>query len=78
MSFGLGVPQPHSSISLIPLWLSNLKAPSCVPGAAWGLGRERPPPKWGVMRSRTAIRCNISLFDRLTGRSRPHLSLRED
>ena len=47
MLFGLGLPQLHSSIYLIPLWLANFKAPSCVPGAARWLGRERPPPKVG-------------------------------
>ena len=36
-----------------------------------------PPKKWGVMRSRKAGICNMPLFDRMTGRSRPHLSLRE-
>ena len=39
--------------------------------------RATPPQKWGVMRSRKAILCYISLFDRMTGRSRHHLSLRE-
>ena len=34
MIFGLGLPQLHSSIYLIPLWLANLKTPSRVPGAA--------------------------------------------
>ena len=29
------------------------------------------------MRSQKAVRWGIPLFDRLTGRSRPHLSLRE-
>ena len=47
MVFGLGLPQPHSSICLIPLWLAALKRPSCVPGPHVGLGRERPPPKTG-------------------------------
>ena len=47
MVFGLGLPQPHSSICLIPLWLAALKRPSCVPGPHVGLGRERPPPKQG-------------------------------
>ena len=39
--------------------------------------RATPPPKWGVMRSRKAILCYISLFDRMTGRYRRYLSLRE-
>ena len=47
MGFGLCLPQPHSSICLIPLWLAVLKRPSCVPGPHVGLGRERPPPKQG-------------------------------
>ena len=34
IGFGLGVPQPYSSIRLIRLWLVNLKDPSGVPGAA--------------------------------------------
>ena len=36
-----------------------------------------PPKKWGVMRSRKEMRFGIPLFDRMTGRYRPHLSLRE-
>ena len=47
MGFGLGLPQPYSSICLIPLWLDALKRPSCVPGPHVGLGRERPPQKQG-------------------------------
>ena len=63
MVFGLGLPQPHSSICLIPLWLAALKRPSCVPGPHVGLGRERPPPQnRGVMRSRTDGRCNMPLY----------------
>ena len=36
-----------------------------------------PPPQVGVMRSQKAVRWGIPLFDRMTGRSRPNLSLRE-
>ena len=32
---GLGIPQPHSSISLIPLWLSHVNRP-----ARFGRGRK--------------------------------------
>ena len=39
--------------------------------------RATPPQKWGVMRSQKEVRFGTPLFDRLTGRSRPHLSLRE-
>ena len=35
MGFGLGLPQPHSSIYLIPLWLAALKRPS-----RFGRGRK--------------------------------------
>ena len=45
--YGLGLPQPHSSICLIPLWLASLKAPSCVPRPHDGGGRERPPQTGG-------------------------------
>ena len=46
---GLGIPQPHSSISLIPLWLSHVNRP-----ARFGRGRKvetraTPPKKRGVM-----------------------------
>ena len=77
MGFGLGLPQPHSSICLIPLWLAALKRPSCVPGPHVGLGRERPPKNRGVMRSRTDGIWNMPLYRPPWGRSRPHLSLRE-
>ena len=39
--------------------------------------RATPPKSGGVMRSRKAMRLCSALFDRMTGRSRPHLSLRE-
>ena len=39
--------------------------------------RATPPQSGGVMRSRKAMRLCSALFDRMTGRSRPHLSLRE-
>ena len=35
MGFGLCLPQPHSSICLIPLWLATLKRPS-----RFGRGRK--------------------------------------
>ena len=47
MVFGLGLPQPHSSIYLIPLWLATLKRPSRVPGAACRSGTRATPPKTG-------------------------------
>ena len=74
--FGLGLPQPHSSICLIPLWLSPLNRPSRF-GRGRKTGTRAPPPNRGGMRSRKAGICNMPLFDRMTGRSRPHLSLRE-
>ena len=46
-------------------------------GRMRGRTRATPPPKWGVMRSRKAMRLCSALSDRMTGRSRPHLSLRE-
>ena len=47
MVFGLGLPQLHSSICLIPLWLATLKRPG-----RFGRGRKAgdvsdPPPKQG-------------------------------
>ena len=48
-----------------------------LPTREKGGDESAPPKKWGVMRSRKAGICNMPLFDRMTGRSRPHLSLRE-
>ena len=48
---GLGLPQPHSSICLIPLWLAALKRPSCVPGPHVGLGRVDGPAVSGFAHS---------------------------
>ena len=47
MVFGLGLPQPHSSIYLIPLWLATLTRPYRVPGAACRAGTRATPPKSG-------------------------------
>ena len=61
MGFRSSLPQPNSSIYLIPLWLDILKRPSRVPGAACRSGTiATPPPKKSG-----------------GGRYRPHLSLRE-
>ena len=62
--FGLGLPQPHSAICLIPLWLAILKRPSRVPGAACR-SVTRAPPNRGVMRPWIAALWNMPL-------SRPH------
>ena len=67
-------------MSLILLWLSTVKQPSpCVPGAHVEKDESDPPPKQGgyaVPKSRcNAVACLYSV--RMTGRSRPHLSLRE-
>ena len=71
MVFGLGLPQPYSSIYLITLWLATLKRPSRVPGTACRAGDDSDPPKnRGVMRSQKAGICNMPLFDRMTGRYR--------
>ena len=45
--FGLGLPQPHSSIYLISLWLDTLKKPSRVLGAACRSVTRATPPKTG-------------------------------
>ena len=39
MGFRSGLPQPHSSIYLIPLWLAILKGPPASQGPHVGLGR---------------------------------------
>ena len=66
MGFRSGLPQPNSSIYLIPLWLSILKRPSRVPGAACRSGTiAPPPPKAGGMRSQKEVRCNTPLFGRM-------------
>ena len=62
MGFRLGLPQPHSSKCLIPLWLSPLKRPS-----RFGRGRKAgdvsdPPKNRGVMRSRTDGIWNMPLY----------------
>ena len=77
MVFGLGLPQLHSSICLIPLWLATLKRPG-----RFGRGRKAgdvsdPPLNRGVMRSRIDGIWNMPLSRPPWGRSRPHLSLRE-
>ena len=77
MGFRSDLPQPHSSIYLIPLWLSDLKRP-----ARFGRGRKAgdvsaPPQNRGVMRSRTDGSRGMPLSRPPWGRSRPHLSLRE-
>ena len=43
---GLGVPQPHSSISLIPLWLSPLNRPLRFRRGRKA-GTRAPPPQTG-------------------------------
>ena len=78
MGFRSGLPQPHSSIYLIPLWLAILKRPYRVPGAACRSGTIATPPKSGGAcgpKKRCAVAHPFSA--RLTGRYRPHLSLRE-
>ena len=63
MGFRSGLPQSHSSIYLIPLWLDILKRPSRVPGAACrGWDDSDPPKKRGGMRSQKAVRCGTPLF----------------
>ena len=47
MGFRSGLPQPHSSIYLIPLWLAILKRPSRIPGTACRAGTIATPPKSG-------------------------------
>ena len=42
-----------------------------------GWDESDPPQNRGVMRSRKAGICYMPLFDLMTGRSRPNLSLRE-
>ena len=49
MSFGLGVPQPHSSISLIPLWLSAVNRPARFRTREKGGDESDPPQKRGGM-----------------------------
>ena len=76
--FGLGLPQPPSSICLIPLWLSPVNRPA-MSHEKKKAGTRAPPPKKnrGVMRTRIAGIWNMPLSRSPWGRSRPHLSLRE-
>ena len=64
------------SMCLIPLWLATFKRPLRF-GRGRKAGTRAPPPKWGVMRSQKEVLCGTPLFGRMTGRFRPHLSLRE-
>ena len=78
MGFRSGLPQPNSSIYLIPLWLDTLKRPSRVPGTACRSGTIATPPKSGGAcgpKKRCAVAHPFSAL--MTGRYRPHLSLRE-
>ena len=76
--FGLGLPQPHSSICLIPLWLSPVNQPAMSHEKKKAGTRATPPQKnRGVMRTRIAGIWNMPLSRSPWGRSRPHLSLRE-
>ena len=76
--FGLGLPQPHSSICLIPLWLSPVNRPAMSHEKKKAGTRATPPQKnRGVMRTRIAGIWNMPLSRSPWGRSRPHLSLRE-
>ena len=43
----------------------------------WGWDVSDPPQNRGVMRPFVAVGCDIPLLGPMTGRSRPHLSLRE-
>ena len=78
MGFRSGLPQPHSSICLILLWLAILKRPSRVPGTACRAGTIATPPQSGGAcgpEKRCAVAHPFSAL--MTGRYRPHLSLRE-
>ena len=48
MSFGLGVPQPHSSISLILLWLSAVNRPARFRRGRKAGTRATPPQSGGA------------------------------
>ena len=69
--------KPLSSISLILLWVSHFETAFALRTREKGWDDSDPPKKWGAMRSRKEVRFGIPLFDRMTGRYRPHLSLRE-
>ena len=45
IGFRSSLPQPNSSIYLIPLWLAILKRPYRVPGTACRAGTIGDPPK---------------------------------
>ena len=63
MVFGLGPPQPHSSIYFITLLLATLKRPSRVPGAACRSGTIATPPKSGGScgpKKRAFVTCRFS------------------
>ena len=69
--------KPLSSISLILLWVSHFETALALRTREKGWDDSDPPKKWGAMRSRKEVRFGIPLFDRMTGRYRRHLSLRE-
>ena len=61
----------------IPLWLSPVNRPAMSHEKKKAVPRATPPQNRGVMRTRIAPLCGIPLSGPMTGRSRPHLSLRE-
>ena len=69
--------KPLSSISLIPLWLSQVNRPATLPTRETEKDESAPPQKQGGH----VTFCSGTLSHTSTrshgGRSRPHLSLRE-
>ena len=65
MTFRSGLPRLHSSIYLLPLWLSTLKRPLRFGRGRKAGTRATPPKKWGVMRSQKEVLCG-TLFSART------------
>ena len=64
--FGLGVPQPHSSICLIPLWLCPVNRPARLRRGRKAGTRATPPPK------KTGGSCDPDSGTELHTAIRPH------
>ena len=63
---------PHSAV--VSCFKSTILRPR---GRMMAGDVSAPPPNRGVMRPFVAVGCDIPLLGPMTGRSRPHLSLRE-
>ena len=69
--------KPLSSICLIPLWLAALERRGSLTTREGEKDESDPPQTGGDLRPKVESRYGVPLLGPMTGRSRPHLSLRE-